>query len=306
MKILITGYNGFVGTNLREYLYSHQIVTVGRGKNVTTLGCTWETLDSCGHIDSIIHLAGKAHDTKGASTEKEYLDVNFGLTKAIFDYFMQSKASKFIFLSSVKAVADVVNTELVEDVVPMPASFYGKSKLLAEQYIGSRSIPSDKLCYVLRPCMIHGPGNKGNLNLLYNLVSKGVPYPLASFSNHRSFLSVENLCFIIKEILERDDILPGTYNVSDDEPLSTTDVVTLLAQAQNRSPRLLHIPKSLISGFARLGDKLHLPLTSERLQKLTEDFVVSNKKIKEAIHKELPLASREGLLKTARSFSEGQ
>mgnify|MGYP003575988846 FL=1 len=152
--------------------------------------------------------------------------------------------------------------------------------------------------------MIHGPGNKGNLNLLYKFVAKGLPYPLASFNNKRSFLSVENLCFIIKEILVRDDIPAGVYNVADDEPLATSEVVQLLSVSMGKRARLLQLPVTLIKGIARLGDKLHLPLNTERLQKLTENYIVDNTKIKQVLKKPLPLSAREGILKTARSFKD--
>ncbi len=85
---------------------------------------------------------------------------------------MQSKAKKFIFFSTVKAVADSVEGILNEETTPNPKTAYGKSKLAAEQYINRQPIPDDKLVYILRPCMIHGPGNKGNLNLLYSIVKK--------------------------------------------------------------------------------------------------------------------------------------
>jgi nucleoside-diphosphate-sugar epimerase len=85
---------------------------------------------------------------------------------------------------------------LTEEVEPKPLTHYGKSKLMAEEYILSQPLSVGKSYYILRPCMIHGPGNKGNLNLLYQIVQKGIPYPLAAFENKRSFLSIENLCFI--------------------------------------------------------------------------------------------------------------
>ncbi len=144
--------------------------------------------------------------------------------------------------------------------------------------------------------------NKGNLNLLFNLVKSGIPYPLASFQNRRSFLSVENLCFLIKEFLDRTDIPTRIYNLADDEPLSTTQVVSLLFEALNKKPRLLHLPPKIIEMAARLGDLLKLPLNTERLGKLTENYVVSNQKIKLASKKNLPLSAREGILKTASAF----
>lgn len=82
----------------------------------------------------------------------------------------------FIFFSTAKAAADRVEGVLTEDVVPSPVGPYGESKIKAEEYIlGNFPAGNDNRVYILRPCMIHGPGNKGNLNLLYSVVSKGIP-----------------------------------------------------------------------------------------------------------------------------------
>lgn len=297
-RVFVTGSTGFVGTNLLRFLADYAGVLQLEGLNLRDQSDVVKRSEGL----AFVHLAGKAHDIRKVSKPEEYYKVNYELTKSLYDTFLQSSASKFIFVSSVKAAADSIIDILAENTIANPQTHYGKSKLLAEEYIKSQPLPAGKSYYILRPCMIHGPGNKGNLNLLFSFVSKGVPYPLASFSNKRSFLSVENLCFIIKEILERDDIPSGVYNVADDEPLSTNEVVTLLAASKNRSPRLLNIPKKIILMLAKIGDKLRLPLNTERLQKLTENFVVSNNKIKSVLKKELPLSAREGILKTARSF----
>ena len=291
MKISITGSSGFVGRNLVSKLLSHyDILEISRTSNKFEI------------IDGIIHLAGKAHDFKKVSSPDEYYNVNTELTKVVFDAFLASNAKVFIFLSSVKAVADEVYTELSEDVTPKPITDYGISKLLAEQYILSKQIPAGKRVYILRPCMVHGPGNKGNLNLLYSLVSKGLPWPLGTFDNKRSFCSIDNLMFIIRELIDRDDIPSGVYNVADDSPLSTNDVISILAESQNRKANIWKVSKGLIQSFAKIGDVLRLPLTTERLQKLTESYVVSNQKIKTAIGKDLPVSAKNGLLKTFKSF----
>ena len=150
--------------------------------------------------------------------------------------------------------------------------------------------------------MIHGPGNKGNLNLLYKLVSKGIPWPLGSFENQRSFCSIDNLMFVFKELMEREDIPSGVYNIADDVPLSTNEVISILAESQNRKPKIWKISKGLIELGAKFGNTLNLPINEERLQKLTGSYVVSNKKLISAIGKPLPISSREGLLKTFQSF----
>lgn len=293
-SIFLTGSSGFVGINLQSYLSSgFQFKNYNRGETVVV------------KEDIVIHLAGKAHDTKNVAQPEEYYQVNTELTKKIFDAFMYSTARVFITLSSVKAAVDLVDGVLTEEVVPNPQTHYGKSKLLAEQYILAQPLPPGKRVYIIRPCMIHGPGNKGNLNLLYKVVSKNLPWPLAAFNNQRSFCSVENLCFVINELIHREDIPSGVYNMADDEAISTNDLIQAIAESLGRHPKLLSLPTNLIQTLARLGDWLKLPLNSERLQKLTESYVVSNKKIKTAIGKPFPLSAKEGLMRTFRSFDRG-
>jgi nucleoside-diphosphate-sugar epimerase len=252
--------------------------------------------------DAIIHLAGKAHDLRKVSNPQEYYDANFVLTKQLFDAFLVSEATVFIFMSTVKAVADEVKGVLVEDVIPNPKTHYGIAKHQAEEYILNHELPRGKRVYILRPCMIHGPGNKGNLNLLYQLVAKGLPWPLGAFENQRSFLSVENLCFVIKELLENELIPSGVYQVADDEALSTNELITLLGTSLGKKSSILKLSQNVITSVAKIGDHLHLPLNSERLQKLTENYVVSNEKIVNALGKSLPITAKEGLIRTFASF----
>lgn len=318
MNILITGIHGFVGSNLVSKLklqytiYGLDIVSPLKDGVVNTFW--WNELEQIPPVAVIIHLAGKAHDTKNTTEEKAYFEINVGLTRKIFDFFLQSKATKFIFFSSVKSVTDKVSGEyLTEDIIPNPQTPYGKSKLAAEEYIikewdrwkdtsTSLSVTADKKVYILRPCMIHGPGNKGNLNLLYQLVSKGIPWPLGAFENKRSFTSIGNLTYIISQFIEN-EIEPGIYQVADDEALSTNEIIRLIAVAQKRKSRIWNIPRKLILLSARIGDVLHLPLNSERLKKLTESYIVSNQKIKKAIGIEkMPVSAQEGMKKTFESF----
>lgn len=290
MKVFITGASGFVGKNVIESL---------------KLTCEFKVFDRENfNIESevVLHLAGKAHDLKRVSEPSEYYVVNTELTKQVFDAFLKSTASTFIFMSSVKASADTVEGTLTEQVHPNPQTHYGKSKLLAEEYILSQSIPEGKSVYILRPCMIHGPGNKGNLNMLYEVVRRGIPWPLGAFSNHRSFCSIDNLVFVIQELISRQEIPSGIYQVADDEALSTNELIQLMAQSVGKKAVIWNLPQLWIKGIARLGDWIHLPLNSERLTKLTESYLVSNDKVTQAMGKKLPLSSREGILKTLSSF----
>ncbi|MCM0314514.1 NAD-dependent epimerase/dehydratase family protein [Bacteroides fragilis] len=318
MNILVTGIHGFVGSNLVEALkencvfYGLDIVAPVKDGVLKTF--SWQDIKSTSFssqtlpkFDVIIHLAGKAHDTKNQSAAQEYFDINTGLTQKIFDFFLESSAKKFIFFSSVKAAADsVVGDVLTEDVIPTPVGPYGESKIQAEEYIKKHFTFSntDKQVYILRPCMIHGPGNKGNLNLLYNVVKKGIPWPLGDFENRRSFTSIDNLCYVIEGLLTK-DVPSGIYHMGDDEALSTNELIVIMCEAMGKQPHIWKMNKRFMEACAGLGTLLHLPLNTERLRKLTENYVVSNAKIKAALGiDKLPVTAKEGLMKTIRSFEE--
>ena len=311
MRILITGIHGFVGGNLVKALADGNTIygldIVAPEKEGVTKTYSWDDLDKglVPEVDAIIHLAGKAHDTKNKSKAQVYFDINTGLTERIYDYYVKSDAKKFIFFSSVKAAADFVPGDvLTEDVVPAPVGPYGESKIKAEEYI--KAHPTDKRVYILRPCMIHGPGNKGNLNLLYSVVKKGIPWPLGAFENRRTFTSIDNLSFIIGGLLEK-EVESGIYHIADDEALSTNELIEVMCGAMGRKSRIWRINKGLMEGCAKIGDVLHLPLNTDRLNKLTENYVASNNKIKRALGVDhLPVTAKDGLTKTIRSFENAR
>ena len=302
--ILITGITGFVGSNLSSYLYKKKKKILGASRNPSLSEVHYSEINKTllNNTNYFIHLAGKAHDLKKTSDDKEYFEVNTELTKRLFDQFLKSDCETFIYMSSVKAVADQTDGVLTENVKPNPITVYGKSKLAAEEYILSRKNLKNKRVYILRPCMIHGPNNKGNLNLLYSFVSKGIPYPFGKYSNRRSFVSVENLCFIIKELIDNAKIESGIYNIADDTSLSTIDLVQIISEVLCKPTRILKLPKLFVRFIAKVGDLFPIPINSERLLKLTENYEVSNLKIKNAIQKKLPLSSNEGIKKTIASF----
>lgn len=290
MKIYITGSSGFVGSNFLSENVDFNFIRYQRG-----------TQPEIGDVNAVLHLAGKAHDTKSTVDDQEYYAVNTEFTKEVFDLFLNSDAKTFIFLSSVKAAGNYPDI-LTEEIGANPTTVYGKSKLFAENYILNKSLPGNKRVYILRPTMIHGPGNKGNLNLLYKVVLNRAPWPLGSFENLRSFCSISNLNFVFRELIYRDDIKSGIYNVCDDPPISTIELIEIISDVLAVRTRIWKLPKVLITYLAKVGDLLQLPLNSERLEKLTESAVVSNLKLVEALGKQLPTGSREGITRTIKTF----
>lgn len=316
MRILITGVHGFVGSNLVASLakdneiYGLDIIAPEKEGVLKTY--SWDDLDSGNvpEVDAIIHLAGKAHDTKNQAAAEVYFKVNRDLTIKMYDYFLaHDSIQKFVFFSTAKAAADKVDGILTEDVVPAPVGPYGESKIEAEKYIldkvqefkGSK-VQDEKQFYIFRPCMIHGPGNKGNLNLLYSVVRKGIPWPLGAFENRRTFTSIENICFAVNGVLTK-DVPSGIYNMGDDEALSTNELIEEICKSLGKKAHIWKLPKGLMNGIAKVGGWLHLPLNPERLRKLTEDYISSNAKIKAALGVDkMPVDAREGLKVTLESF----
>ena len=210
---------------------------------------------------------------------------------------------------------------MTEECIPTPVGPYGESKIKAENYIIERfapealsrpfhnfddsdSVVSGKKVYIMRPCMIHGPGNKGNLNLLFNVVKKGIPWPLGAFENRRTFTSVGNLCYVIDSLIAK-DVPSGIYHMADDEALSTNELIRIICEGVGKKAHIWRIPRGLMNGVAKVGGWLHLPLDPLRMQKLTENYVVSNAKIKAALGIErMPVRAEDGLMLTIKSFQE--
>ena len=312
-RILITGITGFVGSNLVEFLKSEPSVqlfgfsrnpkeAVGRIPNIDFIPrISAEVLDRY-MIDTMIHLAGIAHDLSGKFAKEDYERVNYRWTTEVFDAFSKANCKRFVFVSSIKAIVDHSDREIDEETKPRPLSDYGISKRNAEEYLSNHKRNHQQV-YILRPCLIHGPGNKGNLNLLYRFVKSGLPYPLAAFDNRRSFLSIENFCFVVNSIV-KEKLEEGAYLIADDELISTLELVQLIGEIKGKRVRLLNIPTGIIKGLAKLGSWLHVPFNKSTLVKLTENMMVSNRKLSVNLGSKLPVSAREGLIRTIKSFDE--
>lgn len=293
-SVYITGANGFIGKHLCSLLETKYAVTKYQRNEPVVI-----------KEDVVIHLAGLAHDLGEVSNETDYFRVNTDFTKEVFDAFLCSSAKKFIFLSSVKAASDIVRDILTEDTLPQPKTPYGLSKLKAEQYIVSHhDTTNNKQYYILRPAMVYGVGNKGNLNKLYQFLEKGYPWPLGAFNNHRSFCAVENLLFVIDAILKMENFPQGIYNVCDDEVVTTNDLVEWIQYFIGKRRRICKIPFFVIYMLVKLGDLFDLSFNSETFKKLTDSYVVSNKKLVLALKATLPVKTKYGIHRVLKTFKK--
>ena len=298
MKTAILGSSGFIGKNLLKVL--------SKAHGVSLRENTW--INDFDSASVLINFVGKAHDHKRLATQEDYYHANTELAKQVYEAFVVSEAKLLIHVSSLAAIEEFEsNVHLTELDRCQPVSWYGKSKYAAEKWLLEQKLPTNKKLIILRPPMVHGPGDKGNLGLLYKLISKGIPYPLSSFDNKRSFISIDNFCFYIQQIIQyQDNLESGIYHIADDEPISTKEIIAIMKKVTNKNVPNLALPKAFVKTIAKIGDKIPIPLNSKRLKKMTSDLLVSNKKIKTALGIEkLPLTAKEGLEKTIRSFKEG-
>lgn len=296
--ITILGGSGFIGKHLEKDLKLNDHVDNVSLRDLANLS---KIQDS----SVVINLVGKAHDHNNEATERDYYYANYELVKEIYAAFIKSETALFIHVSSIAALEEEGSSNaLIESMDCNPVSWYGKSKRKAEEFLLSQDIPEGKKVIILRPTMVHGPGDKGNLTLLYNIISKGIPNPLAKYNNKRSFLAIDNFNFFIEKIIENYKAMPnGIYHMCDDESLSISHIIDCIGRVTDKKVVNLEIPKWIISGIASIGDVVPIPLNTKRLNKLTSDLIVSNSKLKEALHiDKLPFTAEKGLEITIDSF----
>ena len=246
MKVLVTGASGFVGANLIEVLKDagNKVIATSRSRveqpgifyvASPELGPEADWTPALSGIDAVVHLAGRAHvvtsEQADAKTDQAYLRINAEGTRALAAQCAAAGVKHFIFLSSCHAVAGESDDVLTDRTVPQPVTAYGRSKLAAEESI--KSVLADSGCAwtILRPPLVYGPGNKANFGLLVKLVQTGLPLPLASVRNRRSFIYVENLVDLIGTCLANPKAFGKTFLPSDAEDVSTPELIRAIARA---------------------------------------------------------------------------
>lgn len=306
MNILITGTTGFVGTNLSSVLAAegYQIIEVNR--TAKTGNYTYdELLSGDFHAKIWIHLASKAKDSNESDLLEQYIEVNVELSKKVFKAFINDpSASTFIYFSTVKAAASSVEGVLTEECEAEVDVPYGLSKRLAEKALLNEKLPEGKKLIILRPSLIYGYNTDSNLYSLYKFIKKGIPYPFAAFDNKRTMISIDNLDFVILNIIQNPSFKAGIYNVADDDAVSTNELTTMIRNSMGKKPLSMKVPRGLIKFMFRCGDWLHLPINTQKLNKLTGNYIVSNAKLKSELGVPLPVSARDGLKSLFNSFQQ--
>ena len=248
-KLLVTGASGFVGVQFLDNCKAdYDIVPVSLQKTPVS------SIDFEG-VDCVLHLAGIAHIME-KTEDSLYFSVNHELTKELADAAKAAGVTQFVFMSTIKVYGESYE-RLTLDTECKPTDAYGQSKLFAEQYL--QTIESDGFqVAIIRPPLIYGPGVKGNMQRLIEMVEKRKYIPLGKIMNQRSMVSIDNLIRLIRLIIDKK--VSGTYLVQDESAISTTELLTEIAKAKSADVRLVAIP-----GIFRSMIKIFLPHIYVRL-----------------------------------------
>jgi len=262
MKILVTGANGFVGSQLSEALAKsgHEVRNTARSlaSNSSTtrelITCNLESADNLDHLmkgcDAIVHLAGRAHvmSDNPATSESLYVSANVDVTRKLAQSAARTGVKRMILMSSVKVNGEstTINSPFTALDIPNPHDPYGRSKTQAEQALWELTSASDLEGVVIRPPLVYGPGVRANFASLIGIVNRGIPLPLGSIQNKRSFVSLDNLIDLISTTVQSPNAAGNTFLVSDGHDLSTPELVRSIASALHRSPMLIPFPPALL------------------------------------------------------------
>ncbi|MFV7790557.1 NAD-dependent epimerase/dehydratase family protein [Aliarcobacter lanthieri] len=232
MKLLITGSNGFIGNYfINKYKSKYDIKTFSFVKDDIN------TLD-CNTIDIVFHLSALVHQMGGASTS-EYEKINVVQTLELAKKAKISGVKHFVFMSTVKVYGEETNSKYTENSICNPEDGYGKSKLKAELELKKLEDENFKVSIIRTP-IVYGYGVKANIKNLVNLVNKVLILPFKNMNNKRSMVYIGNLCHLVDEIITQEK--QGIFLASDDEPLSTSRLIELIARNLGKKIYLVKIP----------------------------------------------------------------
>ena len=275
-KVLITGSTGFVGNYL--------INKYKKKDDMKTFSFLKDDINSLDYsdIDVVFHLSALVHQMSGASCE-EYEKVNITQTLELAKKAKENGVKQFVFMSTVKVYGEETDSKYSENSICNPEDEYGKSKLKAELELQKLEDEDFKVSIIRTP-IVYGYGVKANIKSLINLVNKVPLLPFGKIENKRSMVYIGNLCHLVDEVITQEK--QGIFLASDDEPLSTTRLIELIAKNLDKKIYLVKIPffESLL--------KILKPSFHKRLYGSLE---VDNTITKEKLNLQNPYSAEDGI-----------
>lgn len=265
-RILVTGATGFIGAHVfrtlaaagEQPIAATRVPAPGLAVEQRVTGDLAD-LPHLGNalagIDAVVHLAGRAHVMRDTADDPEqaFYRANAAATAHLARAAAAGGVQRFVFLSSIKVNGEATLGEPFREAdAPAPQDAYGRSKWAAEQALQALVAETDLEVVMIRPPLVYGPGVKANFLRLMRLVDRGLPLPLGAIDNRRSLVNLDNLGTLILAALHHPEAVGRTFLVSDQQDLSTPQLIRLLADALERPARLPRVPPQLLAAMARL------------------------------------------------------
>ena len=320
MKILITGATGFIGGHLLPRLLQDNLELVAAIRNadaakklsvaipykiVGEVDAETDWSDALSGVEAVIHLAGRAHilQENVADPEAEFQRVNVAGTKNLVEQCLAAGVKEFIFISSIGAIATLSDRIISENTAPNPDTPYGRSKLEAENILIDLTQNTNMTRTILRPTLVYGEGNPGNMASLVKLIKLKLPLPFGAIDNNRSFIYVGNLVDAIAKCLAHPQAQNKLFVISDSERLSTPQLIQQIATSLDSKVNLIPVPLSLLKLLGRTGDFVgnifgkSLPISSNVISKLSGSLAVDNSNICQSLNWKPPYNIERALKK---------
>ena len=259
--ILVTGSNGFVGSAVCARLRADGVavrgaVRAGAGPqqvNAGELGPATQWGSALAGCTVVIHCAARVHVMADTDTDplRAYREVNVEGSVNLARQAAAAGVRRLVFVSSIKVNGEATHgSPYFADDVPAPVDPYGQSKLEAEQALLAVGADTGLEIVIVRPPLVYGPGVKANFRNLIKLVGRGLPLPFGSLRNQRSMVALDNLVDLLVVCTTHPAAAGQVFLVSDGIDLTIGQLVTMIAQAQNKRPFLLPIPAQLMRTVA--------------------------------------------------------
>lgn len=294
--IVLTGTTGYIGQNLTKYFNSKS----KKNKSISLRFQNWHKMMPL-ETETIIHLAAINLNPLDSAFDEEYFRVNTELTSKLFRYFLSSNAKTFIFLSTTELI-DKQILEITEDVNENPTNPFLQSKFEAEQFILKQVLPEGKRAIILRVAPVYGRETKSSLYDTFSFCKK-FPWFFGVFDTKQSFCYIDNLTEIIAQISERPNVASGIYNVADNEPIATLNLIHWIATVFDKKAKIIKVPKGILNLFAKIGDLFKWEFNSKKLFKISHSRIINGNKIKNALEmNKMPFDTETAVQKTIEYY----